>query len=49
MLSSTERSICRRTGRLKNDLDVPAPLTVFRDRMMELPSVKTAMTHEELI
>ncbi len=33
----------------KNGLDVPAPLAAFRDRMMELPSVKTAMTHEGLI
>ena len=33
----------------KNGLEVPAPLAAFRDRMMELPSVKTAMTHEGLI
>lgn len=33
----------------KNELDVPATLATFRDRMMKLPSVKTAMTHEGLI
>jgi len=33
----------------KNGLDVPAPLAALRDRMMELASVRTAMTHEGLI
>ncbi|MBI0537252.1 glutathione S-transferase [Roseomonas sp. KE2513] len=33
----------------KNGLDVPAKLVAYRDRMMTLPSVRTAMTHEGLI
>ncbi|MBP0496041.1 glutathione S-transferase N-terminal domain-containing protein [Pararoseomonas indoligenes] len=33
----------------KNELAVPAKLVAYRDRMMELPSVRTAMTHEGLI
>lgn len=33
----------------KNGLEVPAKLVAFRERMMELPSVRTAMTHEGLI
>lgn len=33
----------------KNGLDVPAKLVTYRDRMMALPSVRTAMTHEGLI
>jgi len=33
----------------KNGLEVPAKLSAFRDRMMERPSVKKAMTHEGLI
>jgi glutathione S-transferase len=33
----------------KNELKVPDKLAAFRDRMMERPAVKTAMTHEGLI
>ncbi|MBJ6120388.1 glutathione S-transferase N-terminal domain-containing protein [Sphingomonas mollis] len=33
----------------KNGLDVPEKLAAYRDRLMERPSVKTAMTHEGLI
>jgi glutathione S-transferase len=33
----------------KNGLEVPAKLVTFRERMMELPSVQKAMTHEGLI
>ena len=33
----------------KNQLDVPAKLVSFRDRMTALPAVRTAMTHEGLI
>ena len=33
----------------KNSIDVPPILTAFRDRMMTLPSVQTAMTHEGLV
>ena len=33
----------------KNAIEVPVKLAAFRDRMMELPSVKKAMTHEGLI
>ncbi len=33
----------------KFDLQVPGPLTSFRDRLMERESVKKAMQHEELI
>ncbi len=33
----------------KNGLEVPAKLAAFRDRLMERPAVKTAMTHEGLI
>jgi glutathione S-transferase len=32
----------------KNDIDPPAPLPAFRDRMMALPSVQKAMQHEGL-
>lgn len=33
----------------KFDVEVPAPLASLRERMMELPSVKKAMTHEGLL
>ncbi|WP_458098339.1 glutathione binding-like protein [Roseomonas sp. WA12] len=33
----------------KNDLEVPAKLAAFRERMLALPSVQKAMTHEGLI
>ncbi len=33
----------------KNELDVPTKLAAYRDRMMGLKSVRTAMTHEGLI
>ena len=33
----------------KNALDLPPKLAAFRDRMMERPAVKQAMTHEGLI
>ncbi|KQU61957.1 glutathione S-transferase [Sphingomonas sp. Leaf339] len=33
----------------KNGLDVPQKLVGYRDRLMERPSVKAAMTHEGLI
>ena len=33
----------------KNDLEVPPKLVSFRDRMMTLPSVQKAMTHEGLL
>jgi glutathione S-transferase len=33
----------------KNGLEVPEKLSALRDRLMERPSVKTAMTHEGLI
>ena len=33
----------------KNDLEVPAPFAAFRDHMMELPSMNTAMAHKGLI
>lgn len=33
----------------KNELDVPAKLVAFRDRMTTLPAVRKAMTHEGLI
>ena len=32
----------------KVDVEAPAPLVAFRDRMMTLPSVQKAMTHEGL-
>ncbi|MCR0985314.1 glutathione binding-like protein [Roseomonas populi] len=33
----------------KNGLNVPGTLAAYRDRMMKLPSVRKAMTHEGLI
>ncbi len=33
----------------KNQIDVPAPLEAFRERMKARPAVRTAMTHEGLI
>jgi glutathione S-transferase len=33
----------------KNEIEVPARLEGYRDRLMELPSVRKAMTHEGLI
>jgi len=33
----------------KNGIEAPAKLVAFRDRMMERPAVRTAMTHEGLI
>ncbi|WP_174297704.1 glutathione S-transferase N-terminal domain-containing protein [Sphingomonas bacterium] len=33
----------------KNSLETPAKLADFRDRLMERPSVRTAMTHEGLV
>ncbi|KQN29678.1 glutathione S-transferase N-terminal domain-containing protein [Sphingomonas sp. Leaf38] len=33
----------------KNDIEVPAKLAAFRDRLMRRPSVQTAMQHEGLI
>jgi len=33
----------------KNELNVPEKLVAYRDRMMELPSVKKAMMHEGLV
>ena len=32
----------------KFDLEPPAPLVAFRDRMMQVPAVETAMKHEGL-